>query len=222
MCIRDRTRYIFARQREKGLDGGLAHVAVHNQDAFFLLRQNNGQIGNNGGFAFVRYGAGNQEFLIPTRGGEVFHLYAQGFIRFHIGKIGGRGNQHRAVSLPAVAPLALLIRDGSKELGGNTGVNIRLALYGTGKEHGQPDHKRPKTQAQQHPQQRVQKLVVRGVAQSGIFRPVDDIDPVSYTHLSAKPHDTRAFARLFVHAGGRFPRPFAGAIAVSYTHLPAH
>ena len=28
---------------------------------------------------------------------------------------------------------------------------------------------------------------------------------------SAKPHGTRAFARLFVHAGGRFPRPLAGA-----------
>lgn len=33
---------------------------------------------------------------------------------------------------------------------------------------------------------------------------------------SAKPHDTRAFARLFVHAGGRFPRPFAGAIGTLF------
>jgi len=30
--------------------------------------------------------------------------------------------------------------------------------------------------------------------------------------VSAKPHDTRAFARLFVHAGGCFPRPFTGAV----------
>lgn len=33
---------------------------------------------------------------------------------------------------------------------------------------------------------------------------------------SAKPHGTRAFARLFVHAGGRFPRPFAGAIGTLF------
>src|SRR5699024_7978993 len=33
---------------------------------------------------------------------------------------------------------------------------------------------------------------------------------------SAKPHDTRAFARLFVHAGGCFPRPFAGAIGTLF------
>ena len=33
---------------------------------------------------------------------------------------------------------------------------------------------------------------------------------------SAKPHGTRAFARLFVHAGVRFPRPFAGAIGTLF------
>ena len=33
---------------------------------------------------------------------------------------------------------------------------------------------------------------------------------------SAKPHGTRAFARLFVHAGGRFPRPLAGAIGTLF------
>ena len=31
-----------------------------------------------------------------------------------------------------------------------------------------------------------------------------------------KPHGTRAFARLFVHAGVRFPRPFAGAIGTLF------
>ena len=33
---------------------------------------------------------------------------------------------------------------------------------------------------------------------------------------SAKPHGARAFARLFVHAGGRFPRLFAGAVGALF------
>ena len=33
---------------------------------------------------------------------------------------------------------------------------------------------------------------------------------------SAKPHGTRDFARLFVHAGGRFPRPLAGAVGTLF------
>ena len=34
--------------------------------------------------------------------------------------------------------------------------------------------------------------------------------------VSAEPHGTRAFARLFVHAGGRFPRPLAGAVGTLF------
>ena len=33
---------------------------------------------------------------------------------------------------------------------------------------------------------------------------------------SAKPHGTRVFIRLFVHAGGRFPRPLAGAVGTLF------
>gem|GEM_PF-3544889 len=38
----------------------------------------------------------------------------------------------------------------------------------------------------------------------------------SAVFASAKPHGTRAFARLFVHAGSRFPRPFAVAIGTLF------
>ncbi|MCR0182226.1 hypothetical protein MKC97_04875 [[Clostridium] innocuum] len=33
---------------------------------------------------------------------------------------------------------------------------------------------------------------------------------------SAKPHNTRVFTRLFVHADGRFPRPLAGAVGTLF------
>ena len=33
---------------------------------------------------------------------------------------------------------------------------------------------------------------------------------------SEKPHGTRLFTRLFVHAGRRFPRPFAGAVGTLF------
>ena len=38
----------------------------------------------------------------------------------------------------------------------------------------------------------------------------------SAVFASAKPHNTRVFTRLFVHAGGRFPRPLAGAIGTLF------